>query len=87
MYYVFRAVIHRQSATTEQLYRHIVVPNTADRGSVVAQTSLNLMTKGWGGCLALYIVNYSMLYSVHCTVLLCKSVETNEIAAIGIIYG
>ena len=41
-----------------------IVPNTADRGSDVGQTSLKLMTKGGSGCFALYVVHYSM-YTVH----------------------
>ena len=48
----FRAVIQR--ATTEQLYRQLVVPNSADRGSCVGQTSPKIMTKGGQGYLTLY---------------------------------
>ena len=40
--------LYRQTATTEQLYRQLVVPNFADRGSGVGQTNVPKCDDGAG---------------------------------------
>ena len=67
MYCGFRAVIQRDSfysiQQTEQLYRQLVVPNTADQGSMVFKTSPQLLTKGR----CLYIYTYSIYKYIFLT--------------------
>ena len=61
--------LYRQTATTEQSYRQLVVPNTVDKGSGFGQTSPKLMTKGGGVPCPVPSTVYSIvLYSMNMSV-------------------
>ena len=65
MYYMYS--IYRAQYGELQAALSTLVPNTADRGSDVGQTSPKLMTMGgWGVCLACNIVHYPMMLSSLC---------------------